>query len=70
MHEMAKEELAELQPRMAEMAQEARIALLPKDPDDYKNAVLEVRAGAGGDDVDLFGAELLRMHIHHATAHD
>ena len=44
----------------------ARIALLPKDPDDRKNAVLEVRAGAGGDEAGLFGAELLRMYQHYA----
>ena len=69
MHEMAKEELQELHPRMEEMAQEARIALLPKDPDDYKNAVLEVRAGAGGDEAGLFAAELLRMYLHYADAH-
>ena len=69
MREMAKEELEELHPRMEEMAQEARIVLLPKDPDDYKNAVLEVRAGAGGDEAGLFGAELLRMYMHYADAH-
>ncbi len=51
------------------MAQEARIRLLPKDPDDYRNAILEVRAGAGGDEAGLFGAELLRMYTHYAESH-
>ena len=43
--------------------------LLPKDPDDYRNAIIEVRAGAGGDEAGLFGAELVRMYIHYAEAH-
>ena len=49
MAQMAREELEELEPALEKMTREARIALLPKDPDDYKNALLEVRAGAGGD---------------------
>ena len=68
MKEMAEEELSELNERFAEKTQEARIALLPKDPDDNKNALLEVRAGAGGDEAGLFGAELVRMYIHYAEA--
>ena len=68
MADMAKEELAELDPQLEEIARRARIALLPKDPDDYKNAVLEVRAGAGGDEAGLFGAELLRMYQHYAAS--
>ena len=69
MAEMAQEELDALEPLLIEKTQQARIALLPKDPDDYKNAVLEVRAGAGGDEAGLFGAELLRMYMHYADAH-
>ena len=69
MREMAEEELVELKQRLADKTQEARIALLPKDPDDHKNAVLEVRAGAGGDEAGLFAAELLRMYMHYADAH-
>ena len=69
MREMAEEELAELRQRLADKTQQARIALLPKDPDDHKNAVLEVRAGAGGDEAGLFAAELLRMYMHYADAH-
>ena len=67
MAEMAEEELKELEARLVEKTQEARIALLPKDPDDYKNAILEVRAGAGGDEAGLFGAQLLRMYMHYAA---
>ena len=69
MREMAEEELTELRQRLSDKTQEARIALLPKDPDDHKNAVLEVRAGAGGDEAGLFAAELLRMYLHYADAH-
>jgi peptide chain release factor 1 len=68
MTEMAREELDELEPALEKLTHEARIALLPKDPDDYKNAVLEVRAGAGGDEAGLFGAELLRMYQHYAAS--
>ena len=68
MREMAKEELEELNRRLEDATQAARIALLPRDPDDHKNAVLEVRAGAGGDEAGLFGAELLRMYAHYAAA--
>ena len=67
MAEMAEEELAELEELLETRTQEARIALLPKDPDDYKNALLEVRAGAGGDEAGLFGAQLLRMYMHYAA---
>ena len=68
MREMAEEELAELKSRLEETTLRARIALLPKDPDDYRNAVLEVRAGAGGDEAGLFAAELLRMYMHYADS--
>ena len=67
MAELAREELPELEKQLEEATQKARIALLPKDPDDYKNALLEVRAGAGGDEAGLFGAELLRMYQHYAA---
>ena len=69
MRQMAEEEHTELRQRLADKTQEARIALLPKDPDDHKNAVLEIRAGAGGDEAGLFAAELLRMYMHYADAH-
>jgi peptide chain release factor 1 len=66
--EMAKEELQALEPQLEELTQQARIRLLPKDPDDYRNALIEVRAGAGGDEAGLFGAELLRMYAHYAES--
>ena len=69
MREMAQDELEELRPKYDEALQRARLALLPRDPDDRKNAVLEVRAGAGGDEAGLFGADLLRMYAHYADAH-
>ena len=68
MADMATEELSELEPEMERLTHEARIALLPKDPDDRRNAILEVRAGAGGDEAGLFGAELLRMYQHYAAS--
>ena len=66
MAEMAREEVEELEPKLREALHAARIAMLPRDPDDRKNAMLEVRAGAGGDEAGLFGAELLRMYQHYA----
>ena len=66
MGEIAREELAQLEPAFDEMVHAAHLALLPKDPDDRRNAILEVRAGAGGDEAGLFGAELLRMYQHYA----
>jgi peptide chain release factor 1 len=68
LRQMAEEELESLEPELERLAQEARLRLLPKDPDDYRNAILEVRAGAGGDEAGLFGAELLRMYTHYAEA--
>ncbi len=66
MAELARSEIEELDQQLEDCIHEARIALLPKDPDDQKNAVLEVRAGAGGDEAGLFGAELIRMYQHYA----
>ena len=67
MAELAREELPLLEARLEELTQEARLLLLPRDPDDARNAILEVRAGAGGDEAGLFGAELLRMYTHYAA---
>ena len=69
MADMAEEELKALEEQLTEKTREARIALLPKDPDDYKNAVLEVRAGAGGDEASLFAAMLMRMYLRYAERH-
>ncbi len=68
MAEMAKEELEELEPRLRTLTEQARIMLLPKDPDDRRNAIVEIRAGAGGDEAGLFAAELLRMYAHYAQS--
>jgi len=69
MAEMAEAELERLEPMLAERTEEIRRMLLPKDPDDYRNAILEVRAGAGGDEAGLFGAVLLRMYSLYAASH-
>lgn len=64
--ELAKEELAEAKKDEERLEQELRLLLLPKDPNDDKNIMLEIRAGAGGDEAALFAAELYRMYIHYA----
>ncbi len=68
MAEMAKEELEELEKELEVKTDEAKRLLLPKDPDDKRNAIIEVRAGAGGDEAGLFGAELMRMYAHYAAS--
>ena len=66
MREMAKEELTELKEQAEKLTEELKIALLPKDPNDDKNVILEVRAGTGGEEAALFGADLLRMYTRYA----
>jgi peptide chain release factor 1 len=66
MVDMAYAERAELQPKVAGLVQELRIALLPKDAADEKSAILEVRAGTGGDEAALFAADLARMYTRYA----
>ena len=66
MRDMAKEELAELKEKSEKLTEELKIALLPKDPNDDKNVILEVRAGTGGEEAALFGADLLRMYTRYA----
>ena len=66
MRELAKEELAEARSRIAELEEEIKILLLPKDPNDDKNVIVEIRAGAGGDEAALFAAEIYRMYVHYA----
>lgn len=68
MREMAKEELAEAKKRIEELEQEMKILLLPKDPNDDKNVMVEIRAGAGGDEAALFASELYRMYVHFAES--
>lgn len=59
---LAKEELSSALKKREELTEQIKIALLPKDPDDDKNVIIEIRAGAGGDEAGLFGAELVRMY--------
>jgi peptide chain release factor 1 len=66
MRNMAKAELNELEAKIEVLAEELQVALLPKDPNDDKNVILEVRAGTGGEEAGLFGADLLRMYTRYA----
>ncbi len=66
MREMLKEELAAAKKRIEELEQELKILLLPKDPNDEKNVIVEIRAGAGGDEAALFAAEMFRLYVHYA----
>ena len=66
MAEMAQEEIRELETRQGEQERELKLLLLPKDPDDDRNVVVEIRQGAGGDEAALFGALLLRMYTRYA----
>ena len=68
MRELAKEELNESKKRVEELEQELKILLLPKDPNDDKNVIVEIRAGAGGDEAALFAAEIYRMYMHYAES--
>ena len=66
LRELAKMELSELEDQIPVMEDELKILLLPKDPNDEKNVILEVRAGTGGDEAALFGGDLLRMYLRYA----
>lgn len=66
LRELAKMELSELEDQIPAMEDELKILLLPKDPNDEKNVILEVRAGTGGDEAALFGGDLLRMYLRYA----
>ncbi|MBQ8591580.1 MAG: peptide chain release factor 1 [Lachnospiraceae bacterium] len=68
MREMLKEELNEAKKRVEELEQELKILLLPKDPNDDKNVIVEIRAGAGGDEAALFAAEVYRLYVHYAES--
>ena len=68
MREMLKEELAQAKKRVGELEHELKILLLPKDPNDDKNVIVEIRAGAGGDEAALFAAEIYRMYVHYAES--
>ena len=68
MRELAKEELNDSKARVEELEHELKILLLPKDPNDDKNVIVEIRAGAGGDEAALFAAEIYRMYLHYAES--
>jgi peptide chain release factor 1 len=65
---MAREDISRLEPRLNTLEQEIKVLLLPKDPLDDKNIVLEIRAGTGGDEATLFAAEIFRMYCRWAEA--
>ena len=62
MREMAKIEIDEIEPKLAELEDEIKILLIPADPQDAKNAILEIRAGTGGDEAAIFAGDLFRMY--------
>ena len=68
MREMLKEELNDAKARIEELEHTLKILLLPKDPNDDKNVIVEIRAGAGGDEAALFAAEIYRMYVHYAES--
>ena len=68
MKELAKEELNEAKARIEELEKQLKILLLPKDPNDDKNVIVEIRAGAGGDEAALFAYEIYRMYVHYAES--
>src|SRR5512143_1529434 len=66
LREMAKEELAQLRPQIDPAEEQLKLFLVPRDPNDEKDVIVEIRAGAGGDEAGLFAAELLRAYIRYA----
>ena len=66
LRDMAKTEITQLDGRLEELNEELRVLLLPKDPNDDKNVILEIRAGTGGEEAALFGSDLLRMYMRYA----
>ena len=68
MRAMAEEEILRLEPQLAQIEEELKYLLLPKDPNDEKNVILEIRAGTGGDEATLFAAEIFRMYTRFAES--
>ena len=66
MRELAKEQLKDSKEKREKLQEDLRVELLPKDPDDFKNAIFEIRAGAGGEEAALFASELARMYMRYA----
>jgi peptide chain release factor 1 len=69
MHELAQDEVRKLDARETELIELLRLQLIPRDPNDEKNVILEIRAGAGGEEAKLFAAELLRLYLRYAERH-
>ena len=67
---MAKEELEELEEKLPGLEEELRLKLIPKDPEDSKNAIVEIRAGTGGDEAALFAGDLFRLYSRYAERHN
>ena len=68
MHDLAREELHRAKERQEALTEELHLLLLPRDPDDHRSAVLEIRAGVGGEEGALFAADLLRMYLLYADS--
>ena len=66
LREMARDEIAEIEPKLPEMEQNIKLLLIPADPDDSKNAMVEIRGGTGGDEAAIFAGDLFRMYQHFA----
>ena len=66
MREMAALEISEIETKLPTAEEELKVLLIPKDPNDEKNVILEIRAGTGGDEATLFAAEILRMYARYA----
>ena len=66
LEELAKEELAELRPELEDLEDQIKVLMLPKDPNDDKNIIMEIRGAAGGDEASLFAADLLSMYMKYA----
>ena len=68
LREMAREEVNEIEPKLPEMEQNIKLLLIPADPDDSKNAIVEIRGGTGGDEAAIFAGDLFRMYQHFAES--
>ena len=68
LREMAREEIADIEPRLPEMEQKIKLLLIPADPDDGKNAIVEIRGGTGGDEAAVFAGDRFRMYQHYAES--
>ena len=66
LREMAREEVSEIEPKIPQMEQNIKLLLIPSDPDDGKNAIVEIRGGTGGDEAAIFAGDLFRMYQHFA----